>query len=128
MQGNCNSPPDAEVLGIDVTNTGLGDWRTGQCVVVTNGPLLFATQNLWLHNMYIRHQGKDVFDSVLRCVGEGCSLWMTDVTIQSDGAEESNHGVLSVNGGHMYGEGVTSRHSHVSDGTRSLRGLLLPCR
>ena len=80
----------------------------GQCVIVTDVMLMDVSENLWLHNLHIRHHSsaRSNTSSVIDCLGD-CSLWMTDVPIQGDGSRDPLFGGLYIYGGQVYAQGAS---------------------
>lgn len=108
MQGNCTQKPSDKDLGL--SDVPVIDWKSGQCVLVTDVMLMEVYQNLWLDSLYVRHYTTPRTDTnyVVWCGTENCNLWMTSVTLQGDGIIDPVNGALFVSGGNFYGEGVYS--------------------
>lgn len=108
MQGNCLEAPSSSNIALYIADSLLKDWRPGQCVIVTDVRLMSVYSSIWLHKLYIRHHSTTRSDtmSVIWCGTEDCNLWMTDVTLQGDGAEDPELGGLDASGGQVYAEGT----------------------
>jgi hypothetical protein len=106
MQGNCSAEPSAAALGISGPN--LVARKPGQCVLVTDVRLMKLDQNLWIDNVYIRHQTTNVTDTpnLVHCWGSYCNLWLTSVTVQGDMSRLPSHGGVEMRGGQLYAEGA----------------------
>lgn len=94
VQGQCREGPIAAYEGI-----ALREWRRGQCVLRFNrqafGAIVEADQSLWLHSLYLRADvGSDSFPIGLIEQDEAAEararIWMTSVTLQGNGIEDSN--------------------------------------
>lgn len=121
VQGNCSTEVAFTPSG---THAPIASPLPGQCLIVTDHPLLEVTVNLWLDALYIRHQttartATNTAYSLLRCESVYCNLWMTSVALQGDGIEEWEQvnngtdpilGALEVSGGQLYAEGAVSAH------------------
>lgn len=112
MQGNCRAGVTAESLGL---SGALVPRLPGQCVIITDTTLLSERQNLWIDSLYIRFKKTDRSDdrveSVVKCIGEECNMWMTSVTVQGDGDTDPKFGGVLVSGGQLYAQGTDSVNS-----------------
>lgn len=106
VQGNCTSEPSNTALGI--SGSPLAERKANQCIIVTDIQLGRIAQNLWMDNLYFRHQytAREPHLSIFRCIFTQCNLWMTDVTFQGNGVQDPEHGALVVEGSQLYGQGV----------------------
>ena len=88
MQGRCSATPGES---LEITGTPLREVLPGQCVLVTDRPLLAQYfGRLWLDNIYIRLQPSKTTPAVLRAAesasDNGAEMWVTRTTIQGDGS------------------------------------------
>lgn len=111
MQGNCNTRPSVDRLGL-TGSAPLIDWRPGQCVIVTDMIFFDVQQNLWLDNLYIRHRNTFRTDiltgSIVHCDSEDCLIWMTKVTLQGSGDAHEDPQAIHMFGGQLYADGAVS--------------------
>lgn len=108
MQGNCSEPVSSEVLNVGGVAS-LHTLKPGQCAILTEMALGHVSEDMWFHNLYIRHhqtlRNKHV-GIVLWCDTPDCRMWLADVTVQGDGFEDPYFGGLQVSGGELYADGA----------------------
>jgi hypothetical protein len=101
-QGNCAEEPN--VGPWQLAGATLAQRSPGQCVLVTDVPLLSSTaENLWLHNLLIRHQVSErpnaSSPTMVTVDGQDpAALWLTHVTFQGQGmySEDNEEGCMAL--------------------------------
>lgn len=89
MQGNCSEAPTDELWAKHVTDSAPSP-RTvlpGQCVIFgTALPFSIQDSSLWVDNIYLRVGDSALFENWQS--GTSSRLWMTNVTVQGNGATD----------------------------------------
>ena len=95
LQGDCPFQPKRTSFNL-LGQQPLLDVKMRQCLIVTDNHFVTAVSKLWISNVYVRlaqtadggapqEQPQAV---LVRTLGDAGGLWMTDVTLQGDGARE----------------------------------------
>lgn len=108
LQGECWTEPKSS--DFPLPGHPLLDMKRRQCLVVTDNTFVTSVSKLWISNLYLRFaqplEGAPQATQhpvLVRTLGEAGGLWMTDVTLQSDGARAV--------------QGVAAASSLVAEGT-----------
>jgi hypothetical protein len=101
LQGDCRWKPRLRDFNLFTEDKALLDISTRQCLILTDNTFVSAVSKLWLNRLYLRLKEpanvplaangaplelpKPLF---VQANGAAGGLWMTDVTMQGDGARE----------------------------------------
>jgi hypothetical protein len=112
LQGDCEGPPDAEVLKARNTTVRAGDLKPGQCVLLTNQASFFTQQNyLWLENLHLHYLPEDnVTLPQAMMEAKESEVYMANMFFHGNKVAECMRGVcgLLIGGSVVTVEGATS--------------------